>query len=150
MFATKKGDRGKIIRYKARLVAKGFTQIQGVDYFQVFAPVLRFDSVRFLLSHVATNNWELMQFDTKTAFLNGELEEEIFMEIPKIPVKFKHFMVTYLRKNPDLINKENLEQLLEADNRKALKLNKALYGLKQASREWFKKSTKLSLEAGLI
>lgn len=82
--------------------------------------------------------------------LNGELEEEIFMEIPKIPNKFKHFMNSYLRKNSDLINKENLEQLLEADKRKVLKLNKALYGLKQASREWFKKFTKLLLEAGLI
>ena len=148
--ATKKDDRGKIIRYRARLVAKGFTQIQDVDYFQVFAPVLRFDSVRFLLSHVATNDCELTQFDVKTAFLNGELEEEIFMEIPKIPVKFKHFMITYLRKNPDLINKENFEQLLQGENRKVLKLNKALYGLKQASIEWFKRFTKLSLDAGLI
>lgn len=140
VFATKKDEQGNIIRYKARLVAKGFTKIRGVDYFQVFAPVLRFDTVRFLLSFVATNNWELQQYDIKTAFLNGELEEEIFMEIPKIPEKFKKFMNSYLKKKNDLTNMKELEKLLNADKTKVLKQNKALYGLKQASREWFQKN----------
>lgn len=108
VFALKKNNQGKVIRYKARLVAKGFTQIEGIDYFKVFAPVLRFDTVRFLLAFVTQNYRELQQFDIKTAFLNGELEEDIYIEKPEVPKKLKDFTNSYLSSNNNTSNKQSL------------------------------------------
>ena len=73
------GDR---IRYKARLVAKGYSQREGVDFNEIFSPVVKHASIRILLSVVTHRDWELHQLDVKTAFLHGELEETIFMEQP--------------------------------------------------------------------
>jgi len=67
-------------KYKARLCAKGFTQKQEIDYQEVFAPVARYDSIRMMLALPAQKNMEIGQFDVKTAFLNGDLTEEIYME----------------------------------------------------------------------
>ena len=101
-------------RYKARYVAKGFTQVQGIDYNEIFAPVCRYESIRTLLALAAINDWEIHSMDVKTAFLNGELEEEIYMEQPD---------------GYELPGSENL----------VCRLVKALYGLKQAPRQWHKK-----------
>ena len=73
---------GSVERYKARLVARGFTQTYGLDYQETFAPVAKLNTVRVLLSLAVNLDLNLHQLDIKNAFLNGDLEEEVYMEIP--------------------------------------------------------------------
>ena len=120
VFSIKKDAAGEPIRYKARLVAQGFTQVWGEDYNEVYAPVTRSSSFRILLSQAGINKYFIRQFDVTTAFLNGSLKEEIFMEQPP------GFSV---------------------DGR-VCKLNKSLYGLKQAAKEWYDKLNKVLLSIG--
>ena len=118
VFRYKLGSDGQIEKYKARLVAQGFSQVEGIDYNETFAPVTKFNSIRLLLALSARYDWEIHQMDVKSAFLNGELNEEIYM---RVPPGYKAAPGTVWR------------------------LKKALYGLKQASREWYKKlSSELS------
>lgn len=98
-------------RYKSRLVARGFTQKEGIDYHEVFAPVVKHVSIRTLLSLVVNLDLELEQMDVKTAFLHGNLEEDLYMEQPEGYVD-KH--------KPDHV----------------CLLKKSLYGLKQSPRQW--------------
>ncbi|KAK1652805.1 hypothetical protein QYE76_070610 [Lolium multiflorum] len=100
-------------RFKARLVAKGFSQIPGVDYNDVFSPVVKHSSIRAFFGIVAMHDLELEQLDVKTAFLHGELEEEIYMDQPEGYV---------------VPGKEDL----------VCKLKRSLYGLKQSPRQWYK------------
>ncbi|THH33390.1 hypothetical protein EUX98_g798 [Antrodiella citrinella] len=109
VFKYKLGPDGQIEKYKARLVAKGFTQVEGLDYNDTFAPVSKFSSIRTLLALAAKLDLEVHQMDVKSAFLNGDLEEEIFMEMPP---GFK-------------------------DDSQVWSLHKSIYGLKQASRAWY-------------
>jgi hypothetical protein len=125
VFLTKRNTDGNPARYKARLVAKGYTQQAGIDYDDTFAPVARLDSLRFLLSLAATLDWEVHHIDIKTAFLNGILEEEIYMEQPE------GFAA------PGMENKVG-------------RLIKAIYGLKQASRQWYQHLRKTLLDAGFL
>ena len=111
VFKTKQDCNGKVERYKARLVAKGYSQKHGVDYDETFSPVVRYSSIRALLAFAVKNRMLIHQMDVVTAFLNGTLEEEIYMEQP-----------------PGYI-KEGKERLV-------CKLKKSLYGLKQSSRCW--------------
>lgn len=90
VFALKRNSNGQVLRHKARLVSKGYSQVQGGDFDEVFAPVVRFETLRFLLAHVAYNDMELYQVDVKTAFLYGTLNDEIFMEIPSLPREFRN------------------------------------------------------------
>ena len=111
IFKKKTDADGNVTIYKARLVAKGFRQIQGVDYDETFSPVAMLKSVRIMLAVAAFFDYEIWQMDVKTAFLNGDIEEELYMMQPKGFVDPK-----------------------DAD--KVCKLQRSIYGLKQASRSW--------------
>ena len=80
VFKTKRDSKGNIERYKTRLVAKGFTQKDDIDYKETFSPVSKKDSLRIIMALVAHYDLELHQMDVKTAFLNGNLEEKLYMD----------------------------------------------------------------------
>ncbi|KAK2452382.1 putative mitochondrial protein [Trifolium repens] len=125
IFTIKQNSDGSINRFKARLVAKGFTQSYGIDYQETFAPVAKLNTVRILLSLASNLDWPLYQMDVKNAFLNGDLEEEVYMDIP-----------------PGFETSENAN--------KVCKLKKSLYGLKQSPRAWFDRFTKVVKKSGYI
>ena len=111
VYKVKRNADGSVERFKARLVAQGYSQSQGIDYEEVFAPVARYNSIRSLLAVGNVCDWEIHQMDVKTAFLQGELEEEIYL------------------KQPDgFIDKDRPDHVC--------KLKKSIYGLKQAARCW--------------
>ena len=114
VFRKKLTAEGDVNRYKARLVVKGCSQKEGIDFKETFAPVMKFATLRFLLALAAQTGMHLHQLDVKTAFLNGDLEEEIYMEQP-----------------------EGFE--VQSERRLVCRLNKSLYGLKQAPRAWHEK-----------
>ena len=114
VYKTKRGADGSVVKFKARLVAKGFLQRYGVDYEETYAPVARYPSVRAIVALAAHHDWELHQMDVRSAYLHGELEEDIYMQQPE---------------GYAVAGKEQL----------VCKLSKALYGLKQAGRTWHTK-----------
>ncbi|CAI7928130.1 unnamed protein product [Closterium sp. NIES-54] len=112
LFKIKSDADGKIERYKSRLVAKGYQQKEKVDYKELFAPVVKPTTLRTLLAGAAIKGWVVKQMDVTTAFLNGVLEEEIFMAQP---------------------------EGFDDGSGRVLRLKKALYGLNQAPRQWYLK-----------
>ena len=74
---------GSVEKYKARIVARGFTQKEGINYDETFAPIARYTTIRTIISLVAVFGWKLHQMDVKTTFLNGKIEEEVYIEQPE-------------------------------------------------------------------
>ena len=79
IYKLKKNPLGEIVKHKARLVVKGYCQRYGIDYDEVFAPVARFESICILIALIAQECWSLYHLDVKSAFLNGEIKEEIYV-----------------------------------------------------------------------
>jgi hypothetical protein len=122
VFKLKRLPNGQIDRYKARLVARGFSQKHGIDYDETFAPVVRMESLRILLAIAAAENLEIHQMDVVTAYLAGELEEEVYMALP---------------------------QGLPGTEGKVCRMRKGLYGLKQSARVWNRRIGKELKQASL-
>jgi hypothetical protein len=122
VFKLKHNEDGQVVKHKARLVAKGYVQKEGIDFSEMFSPVARLESVRLLLAIAAHHSWEVHHMDVKSAFLNGELKEVVYVQQP-------HGFID--DNNPG----------------KVLRLHKALYGLQQSPQAWNAKldSTLLSL-----
>jgi hypothetical protein len=112
VFRNKQEEHGVVTRNKARLVAKGYAQVAGLDFEETFAPVARLESIRILLAYAAHHSFRLFQMDVKSAFLNGPIKEEVYVEQPPGFEDDRY---------PDHV----------------FKLSKALYGLKQAPRAWY-------------
>ncbi|KAL0297348.1 UNVERIFIED_CONTAM: Retrovirus-related Pol polyprotein from transposon RE2 [Sesamum radiatum] len=83
IYKTKLNADGSIQKHKARLVAKGYSQLPGIDYTETFAPVARLDTIRALIAIAANKKWKIYQMDVKSAFLNGYIDEEIYVEQPQ-------------------------------------------------------------------
>jgi len=121
VYRIKHNANGEIARYKARLVAKGYTQVSGLDFNETYAPVTRLETIRLLFGLAVEKDWEIRQIDVKTAYLNGDLDEEIYMEPP---------------------------DGLEIPDGMVLRLRKAIYGLKQAGRQWYLKLKSVLVKLG--
>ena len=125
VFTTKYDEDGREVKKKARLVARGDRQTEGVDYNETFAPVTKYQTLRYVISSAHENNLQLHHLDVETAFLNGDLEEEVYMKLPQ--------------------GFEN-----EKGERDVVKLKKSIYGLKQSPRCWNKKFVSVLLRMGFI
>src|ERR1044071_2617692 len=123
VFRNKLDDSGTVIRNKARLVAQGYNQQEGIDYDETFAPVARLEAIRLLVAYAAHKGITLFQMDVKTAFLNGVLEEEVYVKQP-----------------PGFEDVDHPEHVYYLD--------KALYGLKQAPRAWYDRLATFLLQNG--
>ncbi|CAL1406718.1 unnamed protein product [Linum trigynum] len=125
VFKIKHDEHNRQPRFKARLVVKGFSQRKGIDFDEIFSPVVKMTSIRTVLGLAARLNLEVEQMDVKTAFLHGDLEEEIYME------------------QPEGFKKEKKEDYV-------CRLRKSLYGLKQTPRQWYKKFESVMGEQGYM
>ena len=116
VYKNKYRSYGLLDKHKARFVAKGYAQKEGIDYEETFSPTAKWATIRTLLSLAAQKGWKVHQMDVKTAFLNGDLKENVSMPQPE------GFIV-------------------KGKEQKVCKLVKSLYGLKQAPRAWYEKLT---------
>ncbi|GJT02174.1 putative ribonuclease H-like domain-containing protein [Tanacetum coccineum] len=123
VYRNKKDERGIVIRNKARLVAQGYTQEEGIDYDEVFAPVARIEAIRLFLAYASFKDFVVYQMDVKSAFLYGKIEEEVYVCQP-----------------PGFEDPEFPDRVY--------KVEKALYGLHQAPRAWYETLSTYLLENG--
>jgi hypothetical protein len=114
---------GSVKKYKARFVTKGFSQVEGIDYKETFAPVAQYTSIRTIISLVTSMGWKLHQMDIKTVFLNGEIEEEVYIEQPEGFV-------------------------IHDEKSHVCRLKKTLYGLKQTPHAWYEKMDRFLMSLG--
>ncbi|GJS66281.1 copia protein [Tanacetum coccineum] len=112
VFKNKLDENGVVSRNKARLVAQGYNQQEGIDFDETYAPVARLESIIILLAYACAHYFKLFQMDVKSAFLNGFINEEVYVAQP-----------------PDFVDFEKPNHVF--------KLKKALYGLKQAPKGWY-------------
>jgi histone deacetylase 1/2 len=124
IFWVKENPDGSVNKFKARLVAKGFLQTAGFDFTETFSPVIKPVTIRIILTLAVTYKWQVQQIDVNNAFLNGVLQEEVYMQQP---AGFE-----------------------AADKSLVCKLHKSLYGLKQAPRAWYDKLTQALLQMGFV
>jgi hypothetical protein len=125
VYRNKQNQDGIVVRNKARLVAPRYTQVEGLNFGETYAPVARLEAIRILLTYVCAYNIKLYQMDIKSAFLNGYINKEVYIEQPP---GFKD------DKKPNCV----------------YKLKKALYGLKQAPRVWYERLRDFLLSKGFI
>jgi hypothetical protein len=125
VFKNKQGEDGEVVRNKARLVAQGYSQVEGLDFGETFAPVARLEAIRILLAFLTSKGFKLYQMDVKSDFLNGVIQEEV-----------------YVRQPPGFESSKYLDRVY--------KLSKALYGLKPAPRAWYAKLKTFLLEHGYV
>jgi len=141
---------GTINRRKARLVAKGFAQRPGIHFHQTFAPVARMSSIRLLVALAAKHGMSIHQLDITTAYLNGSIEESIYMEPPNYIIESLEVLISKENKRSELYRKAKA-MLRELDNGdKVCLLKKSLYGLKQAGRNWYNTLNKVLKKYGAI
>ncbi len=112
IYKVKHADDDSIEKHKARFVARGFSQVEGIDYDETFSPISRYSLIRSILALSAQMGWKIHQMDVKTNFLNGEIEEEVYIEHPEVFETFDHESHVFW-------------------------LKRALYGLKQVPRAWY-------------
>ena len=125
VYKAKLGPSGQVDKYKARHVAKGFKQVEGLDYFETFAPTCKPDTLMILLQLSAKQGRVMHQFDVKTAFLHSLIEKEIYLEQPQ----------EFIKRGSD-------------GEKLVCRLNKSKYGLKQAANNWFKELANFLLRQG--
>ena len=125
IFKLKKNPQGDVIKHKARLVVKGYSQRKGIYYEEVYAPVVRFETIRLLIALAALKKWQLHHLDVKSAFVNGEISGVIYVKQPE-------------------------GFLVKGKEGHVLRLKKALYGLKQAPRAWYFKLHSCLISHGFI
>ncbi|KAE8241390.1 hypothetical protein A4X13_0g7436 [Tilletia indica] len=125
VYKLKLDENGNAARWKARLVAQGFTQVEGIDFTETFAPVARLDTLRVLLALSVHHGWSILQLDVVTAYLNGDLDEEVYIQQPP-----------------------GYEKRDKQGRKLVCKLRLPLYGLKQAGRQWNTKFHQKLVERG--
>ncbi|WVZ80687.1 hypothetical protein U9M48_028144 [Paspalum notatum var. saurae] len=123
VFRNNQDDEGNIVRNKARLVAKGYSQVEGIDFGETFAPVARLEAIRFLSAYATHHDMKLYQMDVKSAFLNGNINGLVYVEQP-----------------PGFEDPNNPDHVY--------RLSKALYGLKQAPRAWYERIKDFLIDKG--
>lgn len=123
VFRNKNDESGVVTRNKAPLIAQGYNQQEGIDYNETYAPVVRLEAIRMLLAYACHKDFKLFQMDVKSAFLNGFIEKEVYVEQP--PGFESHEFPNHV-----------------------FKLRKALYGLKQAPRAWYERLSGFLIKNG--